>query len=315
MSRKQRKIQRQKLVNNLKRLGYTEKEIKQTPITDIEKISISNIPQKQSGSIKNAIKILTKREKDRERQRLRRQRLQSQRLEKIERIAKIIGVEPLELRKQPTAKFLDQINLDDLKNGKYRRVDFKEYIPLSDLEQKISQYDFDMDHKVPDGKQIYFGFKSLTGEVDIEHELEIFSRYGNEELIKFLLHIREITCTGDDRGVNSSGRAGLARCEIGTPQYINQLKRWLKNDRQKIKLKSAIGRKLGRRYVHTEITQFWQQIKEPNKPAYTQFSARKFLIISNAILWNIIEDSRQSTYRELYFVGVKVIPWLKDFLD
>lgn len=328
LSKKQRQLQKQKQQNKLIRQGYSKKQVETLSNANLQKLSTANIPQSKAKDVNTALKTLERREKDRIRAKAKRDKLQSQRLEKLNHLEKIIGTDPLSFEKQPTARFLDSLDLEKLRKGKYKRSDFREYIP-SDKLKPIETFDFEKVYQVPNGKKLHFAFRSLSGEKDISEELEWFSKKSNEELLSFLKTIKQMPQTrskgekgsrGKSRG--SSGQAGEGLIRLNSQEALSEVYADERNaDRRATtfnKLLSKSAKKKGVSYQHSSIDYHWQSIRQKDESgrlkAYNEITPRKLLIIGNALLWNVTESQRAGLYNEFYSVCVDIIPEMKTIL-
>lgn len=328
LSKKQRQLQKQKQQNKLIRAGYSAKEVEHISNADLQKLATSNIPHSKVKDVESGLKLIDKRERDRQRAKERRQTLQNQRMEKLEHLERIIGADPLSFEKQPTARFLDGLSLDDLRKGKYKRSDFKEYIPQETI-KPIDRFDFDKVYKIPDGKKLHFAFRSLNGEKDIGEELKGFEKYSNEELLSFLQTIKSMPQTRSSnikgskgRNKGSSGQAGEGVIRLNSQAGLTEVYNHERNADRRAntysKLLSKTAQKRGVRYQHSSIDYHWQNIRQADqngKPkAYTEITPRKLLIIGNAIMWNITESDRAGFYNEFYSICCEIVPAMKQIL-
>lgn len=328
LSKKQRQLQKQKQQNKLIRQGYNKKQIETLSNANLQKLSTANIPQSKGKDVNTALKTIDRREKDRVRAKARRDKLQSQRLEKLTHLEKIIGTDPLSFEKQPTARFLDSLDLEKLRKGKYKRSDFREYIPSEKL-KPIETFDFEKVYQIPKGKKLHFAFRSLSGDKDISEELEWFNKKSNEELLSFLRTIKQMPQTRSkgekgSRGKNkgSSGQAGEGLIRLNSQEALSEVYADERNaDRRATtfnKLLSKSAKKKGVNYQHSGIDYHWQSIRQKDEngrlKAYNEITPRKLLVIGNALLWNVTESQRAGLYNEFYSVCVNIIPEMKNIL-
>lgn len=342
LSKKQRQKLKQKQQNKLIRQGYDRKQVEALSNANLQKLATANISQVKSKDVNKTLKTIDRREKDRQRQQAKRDKLRSQRLEKLEHLEKIIGTDTLSFDKQPTARFLDSLDLEKLRKGKYKRTDFREYIPSEKL-KPIETFDFEKVYQIPKGK-LHFAYRSLDGGIDIGEVLKDFSRYSNEDLISFLKTIKNMPQTGSksDKGSRgktnlSSGKPGAYIMRLGSQSALNEeyqeeynadrrsdtkIKR--ENEKRNEngntfnKLLSQSAKNKGIGFQKDTIDYHWQSIKQKDEngrlKAYTEITPRKLLIIGNAILWNITEAERQGAYNKFYDVCIKIIPEMKKIL-
>ena len=311
--KQQKKQQQQKLIQS----GFQQKEVRKLSQPELSK------------QYKTIITAETRKEKQREYSRKRRQKLASQRQEKLFELEKLLGTNALDFGKKPTAKFLDSLLLDDLKKGKYKRTDFKDYTPKK-KPSIIDTIDFNKLHQIPNGKKLHFAFRALNGEKDIGDELDRFSKFRNEELLSFLQSIKDMPLTGSrnvsgkkGRNVGSSGQAGEGNVELISQNSLTELigkTRYNENRRAKTRYKKLAksAQKKGINFQHSDIDYKWQYISQKTEngrsTGYTEISIRKLLIIGNAILWNIREDDREGFYNDYYSKCVQIIPEMKKIL-
>lgn len=328
LSKKQRQKLKQKQQNKLIRQGYNKKQVETLSNANLQKLANANISQVKSKDVNKALKTIDRREKDRQRQQTKRDKLRSQRLEKLEHLEKIIGADPLSFDKQPTARFLDSLDLEKLRKGKYKRSDFREYIPTEKL-KPVETFDFEKVYQIPKGKKLHIAFRSLSGEKDISEELEWFSKCSNEDLLSFLRSIKEMPQTGSKsvagskgKRVGSSGQAGESLIRLNSQEALSEVYSDERNaDRRATtfnKLLSKSAKKKGLSYQHSGIDYHWQSIRQKDEngrlKAYTEITPRKLLIIGNAILWNVTESQRPGLYNEFYSVCTSIIPEMKKIL-
>lgn len=328
LSKRQRAEQKRKQQNKLVRQGFKRQEVEHISNKDLQKLAANSIPQSKTQNVDTALKYLKRKEQNRKASKRHREKLLKQREEKFEILEKIIGTDRLNFKKKPTAKFIDSLKLEDLKKGKYKRRDLLEYIP-EDKRKPIDTFDFEKEYEIPGGKKLHFAFRALNGEKDIEEELRRFSRYSNEELIDFLRSIKNMPLTASKRqkgkkgrSVGSSGQAGEAMIKLNSQDALKDVYGKEYNDDRRAnnfsKLLAKTAKKKGVDFQHSGVDYHWQSIKQKDDQgrlkAYTKISARKLLIIGNAILWNITERDRQGFYREFYSICVEIIPELKHIL-
>lgn len=332
LSKKQRKIQKQKQQNKLINQGFKKTDVQQLSNADLKKLAISNIPQNKKTNTTTALKYIEQREKKREYNRQYRQRKQKEkeylRGQKLQELEKLTGTNAIDLTKKPTAKFLDSLDLDKLKNRQYSRKDFLEYIPEKNR-VVTDTFDFDYEYKLPEKQKLYFSFRSLDGEFDIADELNKYNAYTNEQLISELNQIKNMPLTGSrnvkgfkGRNIGSSGKAGQATIKYDSQSslYERYTDEYNANRRAKsyVKKRSKSAEKKGVTFQHTEIDYHWQVIcqidKDGKQRAYEKISPRKLLVIANAIMHNIREDDRTSFYDDFYAKVCDAIPDMKKIL-
>ena len=328
LSRSQRQKQKQKQQNKLATQGYSRKEIERLSNADLEKVYKANITQKQAENVDQALKIINRKERERQRGKERRQALANQRQQKLDLLAEIVGTDPLNFGKYPTARFLDKLKLSDLRSGKYTREDFKEYIP-PEKRSFIDTFDFDKVYHVPGGLKLHISYRSLNGETSIEDELAWFSQLSNQELIERLRAIKDMPQTrsrqvkgSKGRNVGSSGQAGEAMVYMSSQPALQELYDDQKNansranTRNKLLAKNAEKRGVG--YQHSGVDYHWQSIRQKDESgrlkAYTEITPRKLLIIGNAIVWNITESDRLGFYNNFYALCCEIIPDMRKIL-
>lgn len=332
LSKKQRQQQKQKQQNRLVNQGFNKKDVQQLSNKDLAKLATSNIPQNKKTNTSTALKYIDQREKKREYNRKYRQRKQHEkeylRGQKLQELEKLTGTNAIDLKKKPTAKFLDSLDLDKLKKGQYTRKDFLEYIPEKNRVY-TDTFNFDHVYTLPEKKKLFFSFRSLDGEFDISDELNKYNGYTNEQLIAELNQIKNMPLTGSrnvkgskGRNIGSSGKAGEATIKFDSQSSLFERynDEYNANRRTKayIKKRSKSAEKKGVTFQHTETDYQWQVIcqkdKEGKQRAYSEISPRKLLVIANAILHNIREDDRQGFYDDFYTKVCDAIPDMKKIL-
>lgn len=346
LSKKQRQIQKQKRQNKLIRQGYDRKQVETLSNVNLQKLATANISQVKSKDVNKSLEIIEQIERERQRQERERQRqelrkeanrksaqkyrkkLQDQRREKEHLISDIIGVDRHEWRSLMNLKTLDRYSLEGLQKGKYKRTDFRQYIPKEYL-KPVETFNFEKVYQILNGKKLHFAFRSLNGERDISEELEYFSKMTNEELLSFLKSIKEMPQTRSKsekgsrgRSKGSSGQAGESLIRLNSQEALSEVYADERNaDRRATtfnKLLSKSAQKKGVSYQHSSIDYHWQSIRQKDEngrlKAYTEITPRKLLIIGNALLWNVTESQRGGLYNEFYSVCVDIIPDMKNIL-
>lgn len=328
LSRKQRAELKAKQQKQLIRLGFQEKEVRNISNKNLRKLATSTIPEKKRGSIQQAVKYLDRKEQNKIASKKYREKLIRQREEKLEHLERLIGADRLSFKKRITARYLDKLSLEDLRKGKIKRKDIKEYIP----ENKILSYekfDWDKVYKIPGNKKLHIAFRSLNGEKDIEEELRRFSNYSIEDLLAFLRTIvtKPLTATKRKKGkkgssTGSSGQAGEAMINLSTQGALNEVyAKQYNSDRRSntfAKLLSKTAKKKGVDFQHSGIDYHWQYVKQVDSngrlKAYTEITGRKILIIVNAVLHSITERDRKGFYNKFKSYACEIIPDLNNIL-
>ena len=325
LSKKKRQEQKRKQQNKLISKGYSRKEVESLSNADRTKITEYNIPQKASGSVSDTLKEIRRKEKNREASRRYRARKKAERQEKLDLIADTLGLNPMDM-KQPTAKWLDSKNLDQLK--KLKRTQLREFIPKDKL-KPIDSFNFDKVYKIPNGKKLHFGFRALNGEKDIGQEIATFNKLSNEELLSYLKTIKQRPMTSSKgvtgkvgKRVGSSGQAGEAIIRMNSQEALSETYASQYNDDRRgnnfAKLLSKTAKKKGVNFQHSGIDYHWQAVRQIDEDgrlkAYTEITPRKLLVIGNALLWNMTEADRGGFYNEFYSVCCNIIPEMKDIL-
>lgn len=325
LSRKKRQEQKRKQQNKLVSKGYSRKEVESLSNADLTKITEYNIPQKVSGSVKDTLKDIQRKERQREASRRYRAKKKAERQGKLDLIAEKLGLNPIDM-KQPTAKWLDSKSLKELE--KLKRTQLKEFIPKDKL-KPIDTFDFNKSYPIPNGKKLHFGFRALNGEKDIGREIQDFDKKSNEELLSYLKAIKEMPLTGSKsvsgkvgKRVGSSGQAGEAVIRLNSQPALSEIYASQYNDDRRgnnfAKLLSKTAKQKGVGFQHSGIHYHWQAVRQIDEhgrlKAYTEITPRKLLVIGNALLWNIAERDRAGFYDEFYTVCCDIIPEMKKIL-
>ena len=331
--KQQKKKQQQQLINK----GFKRKDVQQLSSKNLNKLTSYNIPQKQVTNTSDALKYVQKKEEQKAKKREYNRQYRAkksaekkhQRQLKEQALERLLGIPPIEYSKKLTAKFLDSLDLENFKNGTYKRDDFIEYVPEKHR-TSAELFDWDEEYTMPEGKKLHFAFRSLNGEIDMEEELKRFSKNSIESLLSFLRYIKNMPLTGSrnvqgkkGHNIGSSGKAGEGDVKLITQNSLTELigkTRYNQNRRSKT-WKSKISnraKKQGVYYQQSFIDYHWQyirQIDENGRPtAYEKITGRKLLIIANAILWNLRENDREGWYNDFYSIAIEVIPELKNIL-
>lgn len=314
--RQKKKQLKKKQTQKLQQTGLSEKEVRRLRGQALEKEYKKIIAQEQ------------KKEKARKSSKQRRDKLKQEREEKLQLMEQITGVNRFDFGKYPTARFLDSLKLEDLRKGKYKRTSFKEYLPKK--KTGIPEgFDFDKLYPIPNGKKLHIAFRALNGEKDIGDEIAKFERYSNEELLAFLREIKKMPQTRTKRkkghrgrNTGSSGQAGEAVIRMSSQSALTEMygKEYNADRRSNnfAKLLSKTAKKKGASFQHSGIDYHWQNIRQIDEDgrlkAYTKISARKLLVIANAVLWNIVEKDRTGFYNDFYAYACEIIPELRKIL-
>lgn len=235
-----------------------------------------------------------------------------------------LGFEETQLK----TSYLRKIKKDDIesyKRGNYDALSIDKYPFL----YVSKSFDFDRVYPIPDGMKLHFAFRALNGETDISDEINRFKNESIQSLLASLETIKNMPLTGTKNkkgskgsNVNSSGKAGEGRIEMFGQGSLQEIYNQYRNDDRR---SNTFAKKLSKRalekgigFQHSGIDYHWQVISQidgqGNAKAYTEISARKLLIIANAIMWNIREDTRQSFYNEWKYASIRIIPELKNIL-
>lgn len=326
LTRKKRKQQKQKQQNKLIAQGFKAQDVASLSNSDLDTLARVKItPSLAAAGTGQAVKQVKRKEANRLAAQRYRDKKKAERLDKLEVVADKLGLAAGEF-KGPTAKWLDKHSLEELQ--RLKRTDLKEWIPKDKI-KPIDSFDFDKVYKIPNGQKLHFAFRALTGEKDIADELQTFSRYSNEELLSYMQAIAEMPLTGTTqragkvgKRVGSSGQAGEGIVRLNSQAALSEAYNKQYNDDRRsnnfAKLLAKTARKKGVGFQHSGEDYHWQHVKQVDDngrlKAYTEISARKLLIIGNAILWNITESSRRGFYDNFKITACEIIPALKDIL-
>ena len=283
LSKRQRQKAKQKQVNTLKKQGYSAKQISQLSNEEINK------------QYKH---IVTEKRKQEKRKNLFKKQSESRakKLDWKRNSLEALGFNP---------KYATRVKYDDIeayKRGEDYRLSIEKYPFLYDS----NGFDFEKVYHFPNGKGLYIAWLDYSGESTIEELMHHFSKFSNETLIEFLQGILETPKQHNtsDKNSGSSGRAGTFRSMITTDNVAEKM---LKSDNDALKKSFSNTKK--RRY-HTGVNRYYQNITENGKPTIKSITGRELLIILNAIMYNVTEDSRDM-YTGIYKSITNQIPDFK----
>lgn len=285
LSRKQRKKAKKKQVKTLKNQGYSVKQINQFSNKEIEQKYNTIVTEKKD------------REKEKRRARNKYQKskeLQTWKFYELEKMG--IPVENLK------SSYLRKVKKSDIEKGNITRENYPFLF-------SSHGFDFNKAYHFPNGKGLYIAWLDYSGESTIEELMSRFSMFSNETLIEFLKGILETPKQYNPTKKNSgsSGRAGTFRSMITTD---NVAKKMLKADNDALKKSFSNTKK--RRY-HKGVNKYYQNITEDGQATIKKITGRELLIILNAIMYNVTEDSRDM-YAGIYRNITNQIPDFKTIL-
>ena len=282
LSKKQRQKAKQKQVNLLKKQGYSSKKINQLSNAEIDR---------QYNKIVTENKLVQKRKTQSKKKYQKAVELQTWKFYELEKL----GIPTEKLK----TSYLRKVKKSDIEKGNITR---ENYPFLFDS----NNFDFDRVYHFPNGKGLYIAWLDYSGESTIEELMLRFSKFSNETLIEFLQGIldtpKQHNPSKKDSG--SSGRAGTFRSMITTDNVAEKM---LKADNSKLQKSFSNTKK--RRY-HTGVNRYYQNITENGNPTIKSITGRELLIILNAIMYNITEDSRDM-YTGIYKSITNQIPDFK----
>ena len=173
--------------------------------------------------------------------------------------------------------------------------------------------DYNKIYTFPDGKGLYIAWQDYTGESTFEEILVRFNGLSNETLINILEGIVRQPPTYNKKAPNhgagtSSGRAGTVRHAVCTNHVAKQM---FKADNSKIGKAKKNEKK---KRVHTGATGYFQTLTDGDNYIIRELTARECLVILNAVMYNITEESRVTYYNGLYTNITKYIPDFKKIL-
>lgn len=307
LSRKQRQKKKAKQLNVLKNQGYSQKQLQTLSNAEIERQSQKIISQRRA-EIQRKEKARRKVEKA------------NDLLNWKRNVLKSLGFEDEFLK----TTYLRKVKVSDIKSyraavngfekdetGKLANINAlsgEKYPFLYDT----YRFNFNKIYKFPAGKGLALRFLDYTGESSVDDLMRTFHNMSNETLMAILEGIVRQPKTYNKKAPNrgagtSSGRAGTFLSSVTDEKTAQTM---LNIDNDKIARSRANEKK---KRFHTGINSYWQTFGENGKPIITSMSGHECLVILNAVMYNVTEDSRDM-YNGLYKNITKYIPEFKKIL-
>lgn len=207
---------------------------------------------------------------------------------------------------------IDKITFKDIENQNFEKYTFLNFL------------DFDKVFTLPHGMAYRLSYRDFTCETTLNELLKRFQKYSNSDLQKFLEAIinRQSTYDPDTykktkgKSGGSSGKAGKANFRVSNILELqaekNEERRKNNQSRKRNKKRIMEGKKP--LFQHEGQYDYWQELRKDKSPFIQSFTPRELLIISNAMMYNITEESRPIFYSSLYYDTCLLIPELKKYL-
>lgn len=189
-------------------------------------------------------------------------------------------------------KDVDKLKVKDMKNGTFNLKLYPQY-------SNASVCDFYKRMKFLDGTKLYVAYQDYTGENSFEYILNEFKKYQAADLLKILEDIVNKPLTAI-KGVpgTSGGRSATAIWNIGTNYAL--LDEYIKVSSVNRHINSKKGKK-SRLKIHKGTNKGYQRLSNAyGKVTHDSMSAYDLLVIINALLYNVTEQTRISLYMRMY---------------
>lgn len=298
LSRKQRREQKQKQQRILKQQkGITTKQIQ----------SLSN---KELSELVN--NIVTEKKLQEKKKQANKKRYQKQLADTHWKFQELVslGFDPESL----TTTNLRKVKKKDIREGKVNKKNYPFLYPALKVDKKKLKFDYNKVYKFPAGHGLYIAFRDFTGEKDLEVLLARYNRLSNKDLLLKLQGLIEQEETyNKEEYKRSKGTRGTSSGSAGDYQLIIGDIETVKAFDDTVMAEDYESIFFPKR--HYNSTSKWQKLTDKDGNVYiSQFTTRKLLVLTVAIMDNIMEDLRSSFYRRLYSDVTRYFPELKEVL-
>ena len=307
LSRKQRKQQRQKQLNVVKKqnINLGQKSLNTIPKIELEKLYNDIVSEQRKQSIIRAEKL-----KKEEQKRIKAKQKYDKSLELLEykkQSLLALGFDEKFLKTSYLRK-IKKSDIDAYKMGNESALSVENYPFLYD------SFGFDYNKQYSFGDRgLYLAWLDYFGEHSIDEIIARFQNLSNETLIQILDGIVHQAPTYNKSAPNrgsgtSSGRAGT----VNTGFYTDATAKMMFDSDNRNMEKSFENE--NRKRVHTGSNKYYQLLTSYGSYTIKSISGRQLLITLNAIFYNITEDTRLSTYSSLYKGITSRVPDFKQIL-
>ena len=282
LSRKQRKIQRQKELRlQLLQSGYSSK----------------SIAKKNYRELYNDYTIIENQRKEKEqREQERKSKRNTQRKNLHRKKVELLESQGFSFARLLPESITKKIKLSDIETQNVSRETYPTIFEKFDSENVFSPFNFDKVYTLPESIQFYVAFRDFSGNQNIKDIIKDQRKKSVEELLKELEHWNNTPETYDGKSGSSSGSGGDCVVMIGDSGAVHhtQIDAMARNRSKKTR-------------EHTGDFKGFQSIKLRDRVFNKDMSTKEILVIATSIMPNVTEKDRKNFYSDLWN-GLRHIP-------